>query len=1313
MISVLDNVKTLYKSDSVMKNYFIVFRDKVGTEDTGEYVVLTNEQIKSESLQVIESICSSGNFKIGLCESACAKVAVRLTDNVKGNEVFIFQVLNEFNPDITIDPIKGVQLSGEGVTELSSTFSATNIISGLSSNNFSKDSNYLIFAKLKYIGDPIYLYVETTGRTSRLVYYLKPGLFNFSNIPTWSDSSPDYPYDEGVMVLHSGYIYQSLTYENSTEPSDNVNSWKNITRYVQVVIPIIGTEFYENKMAIYVNTEEEYGTLEGQATIYEISKPVMPLGLFSIKSCKRSNDGLMRDLECFDRMQDVGLNTDIYLSGATSTQLGLILNQAAEGTQIVIGSNLSKEAVTPIRVSTEVLTAEDVWIDEESVTPSTDTRFPDFPSGTIYEVEKHETQIVQGIYSESQSVNCTLDHVRYEQTYKDGQNTANNNGVYSHTQMQIIDGDLDETATSSNKEYSTTIYKTMRGQLIDSDNANWSTTSGAVRKVSGQRQQSKNETDNTYSEEEHYVQVSPGESAYYSWGMWWYDYAGGVVVEDGPYGSDSGPERPSGSGYWLWGDATNGRWIEYEWIEYHEAVPAEYEWEYDSVHSNWSYSVGSKKTYSNLEYEVKSASDIGSASQYKTESGGSNIRYVYYKRTVTFKRYTDVGYYYSGLDSSWKDDTTTHTGKTSAVAQYFTGQSKSGWIDTSGNTPWYNYAYLDIKKTLYWKYTWDILNAKGTGDTNWVWYDTKAYQSSTSGSGAKYALTSTRPADYYSKLNTVYSVATVYKKMSKRYTRTHKYNYTFTTPSGTGWSVYYTADSKYDTQHNYLADTTSSNRQYTGVTFDASNTFTNQKKVGVYSNKNVYYNLRRDYRRAINYGYIFYPPEGSGWSHTDPDYNKSDDAYKYRAGNTQDGITQINDVYNVAWRNYKRTVMYRWIESAMLKRTKYAIPAPPFSLDTAYSVYLTYPTDSKAYTEENTVRELASAQIENYTSEDGLYSVTGTFNIDRQNAVHSAILDNSSATASVEPGSYVVDGVTHTGGVFTVYWIYDLVYNCTVQYGSDSPIQDYSLSSVIYAENPYLGCDAHSQAEKFNDMPVIWGKETIHGTRRSIIAGFLELHGMFINFDRWGVSTIRNVKASTLYPAENLYPHDSSIPGLEVYGDIYPSIGSTEVTPVSVCKSIYIDDDLNMEFDGVLITKESVTPVEASIFPFYYNRLQKRYGALPSGMPEIGYWEGNNYYKIENNFFFDNFIFGSGNTESEQRENIINNLKEICKQILSIIGNLQYFNLTAELRALPYMEVGDSININTPQNGYETAILRRIMKGCLAQMDSIETDFYD
>lgn len=1274
MINVLDDVKTLYKSDSIPKNYFIVFRDKVGGEDNGQYVMLTNENISSESLQIVESICSSGDFKVGLCESASAKTKVVLTDNVKGNEIFIFQVLQGFEPEIEIDDTKGIQLTDPALTELSSTFTSANIISGLDSNNFSKDSNYLVFAKLKYIGKPIYLYVETTGGNSRMVYYLKPNLFNFSNINDWVQGTE---YKEGAIVLHNGYVWQSLTYNNVQEPSDNINSWKNITHYIQIVIPLIGNEFYEYKMAIYANDEEEYGVLEGDATIYEIAKPIMPLGLFTIRSCKRSNDNLMRDLECYDRMQDVGLDVDVYLTGSTSIRLGQVLDQAASDTQIVIGSNLSKDPVNPILVSEEIVP------------------FDNFPSNVIYEADKTETQAVRGTYSESVSTYCTLDHTRTEQTFKDGAISPNTNGAYTQTQMQIIDGSLDETATSTNKEYSTTLWGTFKGTVIEADDANYDASSPNYRSK-GKRRKTTTTKDTRVVEITYKVRWN----VYFSYEVY-------VIIDGEQYWSHTEYIYSDSEGY-----APEGFDSEQAAINYANSFPeaevfdtytTEF-WDEDHPVETKSFNpIPATILVSNRTYTYS-----GSYTQTRSDSypedpeAGSKWR-ITYTRTYTYNRDTDYGYLYTAGISGWSMDTAYHN------TEYYTGiGDKSGWTDTTGNPIKAN-SYLDRKKTLYWKYTWDNLDTKGTGDSNWTWYDTQAYQSSTAGSGAKYPLTSTRPAgaNYYTKAGTIYSSASVYKIMSRRYTRTHKFNYTFTPPSGNGWTVYYTSDSKYDSQHNYIADSSSGNRQYNGVTFDAKNTFTNQKKVGIYSNVTVYYSLRRDYRRNVAYGYVFVPPSGSGWSHPDPDYNKNDDIIKYRAGSVQDNITQINTVYNTEWRNYTRTVIYKWTEDAVLKKNKYAIPYDIYNNELAYTVYFTYPTDSKAYIEENGVKELAQQQIVNYTSDDGLYTSTGTFPVDNQQDVRDAILDNSSKRSEVEIGTYDDGGVTRSSGVFYIYWVTALSYVCMVQYGDDTPVQDYVLSGIIYAANPFTGCVSHSQAEKFNDMPVLWGKETIHGTRRSIIAGFLELHGMFINFDRWGVSTIRNVKASTLYPAEDLYPHDSTIPGNEAYGDIYPSIGSTEVTTVSICKSIYIDDDLNKDFGGVLISKSSIAPEEAGIFPFYYNRLSKRYGTVPLDMPEIGYWEGNTYYHVENNFFIDNFIFGQNQTE------IINNLKAICQQILSIIGNLQYFNLTAELRALPYMEVGDSINIMTPNNGYETAILRRVMKGNLAQMDSIETDFYD
>lgn len=1257
MIQVLDSVKKLYKTDSVEKNYFIVFRDKVGGEDNGNFVMLTNGEISSESLEITESICSSGNFQVGLCESASAKVKAVLTDNVKNNEIFVFQVLDGFHPEITVDDTKGIQITEENAIELTSSFTSTNIIYGLDSNKFDKEKDYLVFAKLKYIGDPIYLYVETPGGNARMVYYLKEGLFNFANIPAWTQGT-SYKTDE--MVRYNGYIYQSRTVSNTTQPSDNTNKWKNITHYIQIVIPIIGMEFYEYKIGIYANTESEYGTLSGQATIYEVTKPVMPLGLFTIKSCRRTNDGIMRDIEAYDRMQDVGLDVDVYLSGSTNTQIGLVLDQAAAGTQIVVGSNLSKQAINPILVS------------EQTVS------FPQFPTGTIYQCTKNETQQVQGTYSETKGDYCSLDYTRTDEitlsgNHKDG-------GAYSHTQMQIIDGALDESATSQNKEFSTTLRKTIKGTVIDSDNQNWDTYSsqGKIR-TKGTRRQTRTHEENEQLRYERYRVDYQWLLSYTEiWGT--EEYPTSNWFPYGQYPSGTYTDLTIDEYYWKWGGAQQKTWSQYstgnrytiDGINYYcyNQIYGELQWDDDEVYS-----------YDPCPSDTETA----------WRSCTSQFRYDYD---------TSYGYYYANLEDGWSVDDS--GGRNN---DYTAGQvPDSGWVDINGNAI-KSYLYLDMRKTLNWKYNWDALASKTAADTNWAAYGTGStfqYQSfpRDSRSEAKYSLASTRPAkaSWYTALNTYYSDVAVYKKMSRRYTRTHNYDYTFTNP-GNGFAKY--KNSSADNYYNYVKDTSANNKLYTGVTL------ADQKNVGTYSNVTVYNTVARDYRRSIGYGYVFKPPSGKGWTHNSEDYLTSSDRKKYIAGNVynMDGmqVKVLNDVYVTYWRPYERTTIYRWTETAVMKKMKYAIPYNLYDSSYAYTVYLTFPTDSKAYVEEDKVRELCLSQIENRKSDDGLYEVTGVLNTDEQSNVRSAIKDNSSQTSEVTVGTYKdSSNVTRTSGVFEIYWVYSLSYSGTIQYGTSAQEANALLSGTIYAANPYIGLVQHSQAEKFNEMPVTWGRETIHGTRRSIVAGFLELHGMFINFDRWGVSTIRNIKASTLYPAENLYPHDSTVPGLEDYGDIYPSIGSMEVTDSSLCKSIYIDDDLNNEFDGILITKSQVTVEEASYYPFYYNRMTKRYGALPIGMPETSTtpWEGNNYYKIEGNFFFENFVFSA------------TQLKSICEYIISNIGSLQYFNLTAELKALPYMEVGDNIDIMTRSNGYETAILRRIMKGCIAQMDSIETDFY-
>lgn len=1100
MINVLDSVKTLYKSDSVMKKYFVVFRDAT-TKRTDENnivhtdrVMLDNSQIMTESLSITESICSSGYFQVGLCESANMRITVVMPDNVKGDEVCIFQVLGEYDPVISSDDTKGLQISEENTVELESTFTSTNIISGLDSNTFDKEKNYLILAKLKYIGNAIYLYVESSAGNSRMVYYLKPGLFKFSNLEVWDNTKT---YMENQIVLHDDYVWKSRTTNNTTEPGSLVdgeptNAWENITQYVQVAIPIIGNDFYEYKIGVYANTQPEYGTLVGAATIYELPVPIMPLGLFAIYSCKRQNDSNLRDLEGYDRMQDVGLNVDVYLPNDGSTiipftseiQLGRILDAAAEGTQIVIGNNLSKESVNLIQLDNEQLPFPDFPQDDET-TPDTD-------EGIIYKVTKSESQTVSGDKYDSSSVK----------------------------------GD-----------YHTTLYITQRGTVIDSDNSNWSTyaNSGQLR-IKGTRRQTRTITESRQWQRSGYYE-------YYFSG--WIEYPNHESAE--VFGADFGQREPHV------GDSYGGGTITEIWDLWSEP-----RWTSSWPRSAFVYQQGSYYSINGKSYYCYKVSESAvhwddDESAYGSQTSTAYLRYD-----------TQYGYYYPWIDAQrgWVQQNWTV-----ATSEYYPSAmnipNANNFYDVNGN-PIKQYAYIDCTYVYYWKYDVDLEFINQLLAERWV------------------------------------------------------YDHEVGSARSEWWTIAERQGQKYENQN---------------------------------ANK----------------------------------------------------IFSQSEAWNSMTQTYVREAIYVWKEQADLYVTPYIVPQETYDDTLSYTVYITYPSDMLAYQEENKAYLLAMDEVNEYTSQDGTYHSQGVLNINRQADVRAAILDNSSKQCKVVPGTYVLDNVTYSGGRFNVYWVQTLEYTCYVSYNGGAFQEDGEKSKIVRSANPFISCVSHSQAEKFNSENVTWQSETVHGKRRDIIKGFMELHGLFINFDRWGVSTIRNVQASTLYPSEDLYPHDSKIPGNEAYGDIYPSVGSMEVTDISICKSIYIDDDLNNEFDGVLISKSQATAAEAGVYPYYYNKLTRRYGAVPSGMPEIAHepWEGNKYYVIEDNFFIDNFVFDT------------DLLKAICQQILSNVGDLQYFNLNAELRCLPYLEVGDNINIMTPQNGYETAILRRVMKGNMAQMDSIETDFYD
>lgn len=1401
MINVLDSLKNLYKNDGTHKNYFIVFRDKG--------VMLNNSEIVSESLSITESICSSGEFQVGLCESATCNVKVRMPDNVKGDEIFIFQTVGGyFEPTISYDDDLGIQISGDGVTRLDSVATDTNLISGLDSERFDRDSYYLIFAKIRYTGNPIYLYLENNnGNHSRMIYYLKPDMFGFKNLTEWVDGTL---YDIGEYVKHNGDIWESRTNENAKEPADGVNSWNNLTHYVQIVIPIIGSEFSEYKMGVYINSDtENYGApVDGKATIYKIDTPVMPLGLFSIDSCKKDADSVLRDIVGYDRMKDVELDTDVYISKGDQaySQIGNLLDEAAKNTQIIIGTNLSRERVDVIDLKESDID-KDVSIDEN-----------------VYEVTKHEKFALSGTYNPHPSDNDEK-YTRRETTLMDAQYRGDNNGAYSCNEYQVVRGTFNDELTG----FQETAFQVMKGKVIDSDDDDWNTgiNEGSIIRYGTRRQirtaNARRQWINignlkikiTHTAERvrivgdytvfrllityHLTDIGGTEYKYvYLGGTRKWSKSIPSNITNSPYivtdpflsltvgNSSCAVALPSESsrdlqsilecvsGPGAAGSGSNGDGADHLY-RCPTIIYPRLEISGGSIDVKVGYY--SQWNYSTPPGYVRESSLPGVPNIIKNYNGYCQISTrtteIYKETVVQFHRDTSYGYSFNRWKSGWKTFTSSPI--------YFLTDSKvysdrelnkkdnDRWRDTSNNLIYTSCYARFMNENYTYGYEWDEPDPKEVGCSDWMiakgddetgfGYEEnnslqfQDHETGAAQDGVIYTFaTAFGTGDHYA----VYG--RIWKYRRKRYWRTRRWSYDIPSPQadeyGGGWTValpdtenktaipgnekrgrdYENTVYNYSLSGENGQQISQSNTRWRWRDDNTKEPYTHDEilkktAVGGYRDSPAYERLGRIYNRELEYSYTWdlskLPAPLNSWAFDKTQaertsvkkddygqYNKSGDERlnKESLGNEAGKIYQRTDRYNIKWRDYIRDTLYYWKEKGVFKRTDYAVPESVYNPELAYSVYFAFGNDLEALTEEQiTLQALIDAQTAETTSDDENYTTKGELTVNNRQKFINAINDMTTTEADVREGNYYIGTTPYKGGLFGLEWLGKIQCEEYIQYTGEEP--QLLRTWDILSHNPFQECIAHSKAEKFNGEQIKWAETTggdaiKHATRREVVNAFLAIHGMFINFDRWGVSTMRKVQASSLYPHEELFPHDSRYTEdgtnypLLAYGDIYPSVGTSESTNTALLRSLYIEDETNNDFDGIYVAKSSVTEEEKDLYPFYYNSLHKRYGALPRGMKDTGYWEGNNYFKMTSNWFFNNFIF----TERQ--------LKQICAFILENIGQLKYYNLDAELKCLPYLEVGDNILIQTRESGYETAILRRTMKGCMAQMDNIETDFY-
>lgn len=175
-------------------------------------------------------------------------------------------------------------------------------------------------------------------------------------------------------------------------------------------------------------------------------------------------------------------------------------------------------------------------------------------------------------------------------------------------------------------------------------------------------------------------------------------------------------------------------------------------------------------------------------------------------------------------------------------------------------------------------------------------------------------------------------------------------------------------------------------------------------------------------------------------------------------------------------------------------------------------------------------------------------------------------------------------------------------------------------------------------------------------TGREVLRSIGEINGAFTHVDKTGYLKYITLQQTGLFPSETLYP---------VEQELYPS-ESTEFVQESNYRSIDYEEYIVSAIDGLTIRTEE--------------------GDIGTSVGE-----GKNAYTIEGNFL----AYGKNPAD----------LQAIAEKVFINIGNRFYRPHTTKLVGLPYVEVGDGINIVTSDDMIETFVFVRKLSGLQALVD--------
>ena len=210
----------------------------------------------------------------------------------------------------------------------------------------------------------------------------------------------------------------------------------------------------------------------------------------------------------------------------------------------------------------------------------------------------------------------------------------------------------------------------------------------------------------------------------------------------------------------------------------------------------------------------------------------------------------------------------------------------------------------------------------------------------------------------------------------------------------------------------------------------------------------------------------------------------------------------------------------------------------------------------------------------------------------------------------------------------------------------------------------------------------VWRKPTLDDifkadssiTARDVMRSLMEMCGCFFRLDRSGKPQFLYAMEHGLYPSNTLFPAD----------DLFPKKSSEMVMPTSYYLRAEFEEYRVSNFGGVQVVVSA----------------KDNYGTVC----RWEYWgddSSDNAYIIDDNIFLCSSQF-------EYEPQMAGNVEELLENLWGVLNNMSYTPFTAEAIGTPFLESGDRFTLLTKNDGFESFIFERTLKGIQALKDTYE-----